>query len=295
MSARIAILTPDPGDEAFDGRWREVLEEDAAPLRRAGLTVEARSWAGSEDLAYFDLVLPLLTWGYHRAGPAWAAAVSGWQERGVRLQNPASVLRWNADKLYLGRLAGRGAPVVPTRYVERISDAALHDAAAAFGTDALVAKPQVSASAWQTIRWSPGAARDGGPDGAAMIQPFLPAILSEGEISLIYIAGAFTHAIRKRPQPGDFRVQPEFDSIITPHAPAPDELAAAQAILAAVDEALLYARIDLARDAAGRVLLMELELVEPDLYFQHDPESGGAFARAVAHAARLPFATAEAH
>jgi glutathione synthase/RimK-type ligase-like ATP-grasp enzyme len=294
MSARIAILTPDPGDEAFDGRWREVLEEDAAPLRRAGLTVEGRSWVDAAAFADFDLVLPLLTWGYHRAGPGWAAAVSLWEARGVRLQNPASVLRWNADKLYLGRLAARGAPVVPTRYVERVDEAALREAAAAFGTDALIAKPQISASAWQTIRWSPGTPLDGGPGGAAMIQPFLPAILGEGEISLIYVAGAFSHAIRKRPQPGDFRVQPEFDGIITPHAPAPDERAAAAAILAAVDEDLLYARIDVARDPAGRVLLMELELVEPDLYFQHDPQGGGAFAEAVARAARLPSPAAEA-
>jgi glutathione synthase/RimK-type ligase-like ATP-grasp enzyme len=294
MSARVAILTPDPGDEAFDGRWREVLEEDAAPLRRAGLTVEGRPWVDVAGFADFDLILPLLTWGYHRAGPGWAAAVSDWEARGMRLQNSASVLRWNADKLYLGRLAARGAPVVPTLYVERVDEAALRHAAAAFGTDALIAKPQISASAWQTIRWSPGAPLDGGPDGAAMIQPFLPDILGEGEISLIYIAGAFSHAIRKRPQPGDFRVQPEFDGIITPHAPAPDERAAAAAILAAVDEDLLYARIDVARDPVGQVLLMELELVEPDLYFQHDPQGGAAFAEAVARAASLPSPAAEA-
>lgn len=286
MSARIAILTPDPGDEGFDSRWRDVLKEDAAPLRRAGLTVEGRSWVDSADFAEFDLVLPLLTWGYHRAGAGWQAAVRDWEARGIRLQNPPSVLRWNADKLYLGRLAARGAPVVPTLYVEQVSAAALGEAADAFGTDALIAKPQVSASAWQTIRWSPGAPLDGGPDGAAMIQPFLPAIIDEGEISLIYIAGAFSHAIRKRPQPGDFRVQPEYDGIITAHAPAADELAAADAILAAVEEDLLYARIDVARDPAGRVLLMELELVEPDLYFQHDPHGGGAFADAVLHALR---------
>lgn len=286
MSARIAILTPDPGDESHDGRWREVFEEGAAPLRRAGLAVEARSWVGPADLAGFGLVLPLLAWGYHRAGPGWAAAVTDWESRGIPLQNPAGVLRWNADKLYLGRLAERGAPVVPTRYVEQVSEAALREAAAAFGTDKLIAKPRISASAWQTIRWSPGAPLDGGPDGAALIQPFLPAILDEGEISLIYIAGAFSHAIRKRPQPGDFRVQPEYDGIIAPHAPEADELAAAEAILAAVDEALLYARIDVARDRDRAPRLMELELVEPDLYFQHDPERGAAFADAVLAALR---------
>jgi hypothetical protein len=203
----------------------------------------------------------------------------------VRLRNPPDVLGWNVDKAYLGRLAARGAPVVPTRYVERVDEAALAAAAAAFGTEALIAKPQISASAWQTIRWSPGGSAADGPEGPAMIQPFLPAILDDGEISLVYIDGAYSHALRKRPRPGDFRVQPGHDGIITPHAAEADELAAAAAILAAVAEPLLYARIDLARDPAGAPLLMELELVEPDLYFQHDPAKGAAFAEAVARAA----------
>lgn len=285
MSARIAILTPDPGDEGFRTRWRDVFEQNEAPLRRAGLSVEGRAWVDSDDFAAFDLVLPLLTWGYHRAGAQWQEAVSDWEARGVRLRNPANVLRWNADKLYLGRLAARGAPVVPTRYVERLGEAALADAAAAFGTDRLIAKPQVSASAWQTIRWSAGASLDGGPAGPAMIQPYLPAIEAEGEISLIFFAGAFSHAIRKRPQPGDFRVQPEYDGIITPHDPPADELAAAMAALDAAGEDLLYARVDLVRDLGGRPVLMELELVEPDLYLQFSPSAGAAFAGAVAEAA----------
>ncbi|HYI48099.1 MAG TPA: hypothetical protein VEX35_06495 [Allosphingosinicella sp.] len=292
--ARVAILTPDREDRDFHSRWRDVFEEEAAVLRRAGLAVEDRAWTRSADFAAFDLILPLLTWGYCRAAPAWRAAVDGWAARGLPVLNPPHVLRWNVDKSYLGRLAERGAPVVPTLYVERASEQALRDAAAAFGTEALIAKPRVSASAWQTVRWSPGAALDGGPDGPAMIQPFLPAILDEGEISLIYAAGAFSHAIRKRPRPGDFRVQPEHAGIVTPHVPASDERAAADDILAAVDGDLLYARVDICRDAAGAPVLMELELVEPDLYFQHDPGKGAAFADAVARAARLPFATAEA-
>jgi hypothetical protein len=286
MSRRVAILTPDPADRDFRSRWRDVFAEEAAVLERAGLAVEGRAWTQSDDFHAFDLVLPLLTWGYCRAAPAWQAAVADWAARGVRLQNPAAVLAWNVDKTYLGRIAARGAPVVPTRYVDRVSEAELAEAAAAFGTEALIAKPQISASAWQTIRWSPGASLDGGPDGPAMIQPFLPAILDEGEISLVYIGGAYSHALRKRPRPGDFRVQPEHDGIITAHDASADERAAAEAILAAVEEPLLYARIDMTRDRAGAPQLMELELVEPDLYFEHDPARGAAFAAAVAKAAQ---------
>ena len=164
MSKRIAILTPDPADEGYRTRWREVLAEHAAPLARAGLEVEGRSWVDPAGFDDFALVLALLPWGYHRAGAQWRAAVTDWEARGIRLQNPANVLRWNADKLYLGRLAARGAPVVPTRYVDRIDEAALSEASAAFGPTTLIAKPQVSASAWQPIRWSPGSSLEGRPD-----------------------------------------------------------------------------------------------------------------------------------
>jgi len=287
MSNRVAVLTPDPLDRDFHSRWRDVFDMERAVLVRAGLAVEQRAWTRSDDFETFDLVLPLLTWGYCRAAPAWRTAVAGWAARGLSVQNPPGVLGWNVDKSYLGRLARRGAPVVPTRYVERLDEGALYEAAAAFGTDALIAKPQISASAWQTIRWSPGGSLDGGPEGPAMIQPFMPAILEEGEISLVYLGGAYSHAIRKRPSPGDFRVQPEHRGIITPHVPAPDERAAGEAILAAIDESLLYARIDMVRDVEGIMRLMELELVEPDLYLEHDPGGGRAFAEAVAQAVAI--------
>jgi glutathione synthase/RimK-type ligase-like ATP-grasp enzyme len=113
-----------------------------------------------------------------------------------------------------------------------------------------------------------------------MVQPYLPAIEETGEVSLLYFNGRFSHAINKRPQPGDFRVQPEFDGIITAYQPAPEELAAAERILGAVDEDLLYARIDLVRGLSGAPELIELELIEPDLYLGYDPGQGSAFAAA---------------
>lgn len=282
MIRRVAILTPDPEDEGYRTRWRDVWARAAAPLRKAGMEVDGPSWADGSDLSAYHLVMPLLVWGYHRAGAQWQRSVDGWEANGVPIHNPPSVLRWNADKLYLGALAERGAPVVPTRYVDRCTQDAMLEATEAYGTEGLIAKPQISASAWQTIRWSPGAPLAGAPTGEAMIQPYLPSIEQDGEVSLIYFAGAFSHAIRKRPQPGDFRVQPEYDGIITAHAPSADELEAAEAILSRVDEPLLYARVDLVRDLSGKPVLMELELVEPDLYLGFDGEAPQRFAQAVA-------------
>ena len=286
MSPRIAILTPDPGDDAFHTRWRDVLARYQTTLASAGLESVSVGWSDAEDLAGFDLVMPLLAWGYHRAVEHWTARTRALEAEGVRLRNSASVLRWNADKAYLGRLAERGAPGVPTIYTDRVTQEVLADAAAAFGTGALVAKPRISATAWQTIRWSPGSPLEGGPDGAALVQPYLPNIEESGEVSLIFFEGGFSHAIRKRPQPGDFRVQPEYDGIITAHEPAADEREAAQAALAAAGEDLLYARVDLVRGPDGKPVLMELELVEPDLYLGFDPAAGARFADAVGRAAR---------
>ena len=284
MGASVAILTPALHDVAFRSRWREVLERNVEPLRNAGLRVESRAWTKAPDLAAFDLVLPLLVWGYHRDQAAWLARTAAWEEQGVRLLNPPSVLRWNAEKSYLGRLAARGAPVVPTVYVDRISEAALRDAAAGFATERVVAKPLASSTAWRTIRW-PGDPIADGPEGPAMIQPYLPRIESDGEVSLLYFGGRYSHAVSKRPQPGEFRVQPEYDGIIAPHRPSPDEVQAAEAILAAVDEPLLYARVDLVRGLDGRPALIELEAIEPDLYLGYDSARGTAFADAVRAAA----------
>ena len=280
MNERVAILTPDAAGPSYQSRWREVFARMAAPLEAEGLWVEERSWTGAGDLAPFALVLPLLVWGYY-SSDGWSEQVARWDALGVRLRNPANVLRWNADKLYLRRLADRGATTVPTLYTEGITEEELAEAAAAFGTDRLVAKPRISAGAFQTIRWHEGASLDGAPAGAAMIQPYLPSIETDGEVSLIYLGGRFSHAIRKVPQPGDFRVQPEYDGIITPHAPEPDEFAAAEAALEAVEEPLLYARVDLVRDLGGKPALIELELVEPDLYLGHDSGAPARFAKAV--------------
>jgi glutathione synthase/RimK-type ligase-like ATP-grasp enzyme len=281
VRGRIAILTPDSESEGFRTRWPEVLEDNAAPLRAAGLAVEGRDWAAAEDLAGFDLVLPLLAWGYPFAPDQWLEATHRWEAQGARLDNPPAVLRWNMDKAYLGTLAARGAPVVPTRYVERITMEALDEAARDFGTDRVVAKPRISSSGWRTIRWSPGEPVEAGPEGSAMIQPYLPAIEAEGEVSLFYFGGRYSHSVSKRPRPGEFRVQPEFDGVIAAHAPAPDEREAAERVLAAVDQPLLYARVDLVRAANGDPRLIELELIEPDLYIGHAEDRGSAFANAV--------------
>lgn len=289
---RVAILTPDPADPSFTGRWSQVRDRMVGPLGAEGMSVESLAWI--EDparLKAFDLVLPLTTWGYHRAYDAWQAMTDAWAFEDIRIRNPAGVLRWNADKRYLGRLWEKGAPAIPTLFVDRFQDAHLEEAAARFGTERLIVKPQVSASAYKTLRLGPGDAVEDAPEGPAMLQPYLDAVEGEGELSLIFFQGELSHAIRKVAADGDFRVQPEWGGHISRYAPEADVLAAAQAVLAAVDEDLLYARVDMVRDGDGRPLLMELELIEPDLYLDFDPERGAGFAAAARRAAEA-FASA---
>lgn len=278
---RVAVLTPDPADPSFHGRWREVFDRMARPLAAEGVEAVDVSWTADEDLSAFPLVLPMTVWGYHRAHDFWLARCEAWEVNRVPILNPASVLRWNSDKGYLGRLWDLGAPAIPTVYVDRPTAADVAHAAERFGADRLVVKPTVSAGAYRTILVSPGDRLEDGPQGPALIQPFLPAVGKDGEVSLIFFDGRFSHAVRKVAKAGDFRVQPEYDSTVMAHAPAEDELDAAEAILNAVEERLLYARVDLVRDRQGRPALIELEAIEPDLYLGYDPEAAARFARAV--------------
>jgi glutathione synthase/RimK-type ligase-like ATP-grasp enzyme len=291
--SRVAILTPDPADAV---KWSELpgalFAQMTAPLAGAGLEACPEPWTRVEPeaLAAYDLVLPLLIWGYHFDIACFRAAVGRWAEAGVRLRNPAPVLMWNCDKRYLGVLAGNGAPTIPTLFVDQLRPADLERAADAFRTETLVVKPQVSGGAWQTLRLAPGEPLAGAPEGPAMIQPFLPAIGDEGELSLFYFDRRFSHAVRKRPGAGDFRVQVQFGGVNEACDPPAEAIAAAEAALAAVEEPLLYARVDLIRGLDGRFALIEIELIEPDLFLAYDRRAPERFAAAVRAAAEAAFA-----
>lgn len=286
----IAILTPDPSDHTYAALWPKVLHRLQQALAIAGVPAEPTAWTDHVDdasgLQRFPLVLPLISWGYHTDHARWLRACHAWEASDIALANPASVLAWNSDKRYLGTFAERGVAMPATHWTDRVSAGVVEEAFDAFDADQLIVKPTVSGGAWKTLRLrrdEPLAGRlDDAPPGAAMIQPYLPTIETEGETSLLFFGGTFSHAVNKRPVPGEFRIQEQFGGVYTPLAePPPGALALARQALAAVDEPLLYARIDTVPDAHGRWLLMEAELIEPDFYLGADPGRGAAFARAV--------------
>jgi len=282
---QIAVLTPDPSDRSYIGRWPEVLERLKATLESTGATVSPTPWTDhveeASGLADYDLILPVIAWGYHRDHARWLKACATWGQAGLPVANPAQVLRWNSDKAYLARLADKGVPIPPTRWTDGVTQDQVDAAFAETGAPMLIVKPTVSAGAFRTLRLAPGQILTEAPEGAAMIQPYLKSIETEGETSLLFFGGRFSHAVNKRPVPGDFRIQMQFGGLYATVTPDAAAMALAQQVLETIDEPLLYARIDLARDEAGAWVLMEAELIEPDFYLDHDPQNGAGFAEAV--------------
>lgn len=285
----ICILTPDNADlERYDD-WRDQAVLIEPLLARHGITVTWRAWTDTRT-PDFDLVLPLMAWGYHRNLQCWQSQLARWQ--GNRFMNPLSVLRWNTDKRYLLELEDKGVAIVPTRFHERLDDEALAQARRAFETSDLVIKPPVSGGSDGT--WL---LRDGAPcpaeaaGHAMMVQPMMPSIATEGEYSLFHLAGHFAHAIIKQPAPGDFRVQGQFGG----RSIAVDPPAAARQLaidtLNAIGEDVLYARVDMVGDGRGGYALMEIEMIEPWLSLDRTADGGEAFASAIAAACRASSAS----
>ncbi|MET4684135.1 ATP-grasp domain-containing protein [Brevundimonas faecalis] len=288
----VAVLTPDPADPSYIALWPGVLDRLSNALAGAGITARPTPWTDHVESAHgltaFPLVLPLIAWGYHRDHENWMQACATWADAGAPLANPAEVLSWNSDKRYLARLAEKGVAIPPTIWSDHVDAGVVEAAFAATGARQLVVKPTVSGGAWRTLRVSAGDRLEEvlteAPVGGAMIQPFLPGVVTEGETSLLFFGGELSHVVNKRPgHAEEFRIQVQYGGQYQRLDRAPEgALALAERTLAAIDEDLLYARIDVAPDPDGNWVLMEAELIEPDFYLDAAPEAGARFGRAVA-------------
>lgn len=275
---RAAILVPAPD---YPEDWDWAYEVEAGVLLRAGFSVEARDWTDPGDLTGFDLVMPLVAWGYHQDAPRWHALLDRLEREAVPTLNPVPLLRWNSDKRYLAELGARDVATIPTRLVEVLDEAAIAEARVEFG-DRLVIKPPVSASAYGTHLLGPNDPLPTDALGQEMlVQPFLRAVAVEGEYSIMLFDGNFSHSIVKRPKAGDYRVQPHLGGTELPCERPADAIDLAHAALAAAPAKATYARVDMVRDNDGNLAIIELELIEPALWLQHAPDGGESFAAAV--------------
>jgi glutathione synthase/RimK-type ligase-like ATP-grasp enzyme len=286
---RIALVTYDPGPQPSRDTDLPVL---ADALTAAGADARAVAWDDPDaDWAGFDLAVLRSTWDY-----SWRAAeFSAWLERCAgltRLVNPLGVVRWNTDKRYLGELAGAGVPTVPTRYLAPGDPADLPE-----GHDYVI-KPTSGAGARFAARYAPGdhamAVRHlehlYAEGFTAMLQPYVRGIETGGERALQFFGGRLLHASRKgavlapgTPYDADKVAHPDLE----PWEPTPAELTVAERALAAVPDpsGLLYARVDLVDGDDGTPRLMELELVEPNLFLWLHPGSVPRVVEAVLAAA----------
>ena len=276
---RVAILVPTPD---YHEMWQPAFARKAAALAAAGLAVESRIWADPGDLAAFDLILPLFAWGYQRDVAAWYALLDRLEGARLPVVNPVPVLRWNSDKAYLADLGAKGVTVVPTADVAALDESRLAEARAALGAEVVVIKPAISGGADGTHRIAPGAPIPKDAIGRRrLVQPLMPGISTEGEYSLFFFDGRFSHAIVKRPAAGDFRVQTQFGGREEAWEASEAALGLAVAALAAAPLPPVYARVDMVGDAAGKLHIMELELIEPSLFLNFAPDRGAAFGRAI--------------
>lgn len=265
----------------------DITESDrlyAEALERRGCRVVAAPWDGArEAFAGADAVVLRSTWGYYRALDAfrdWTEATAA----ATRLFNPISLVRWNLRKDYVGKLAAAGIRV-PQSHIVACEAQAIDKVMADAGWERAVVKPASGASGYSvelvtraTLIEQVAGLSDEARAAGVVVQEFLPEI-AEGELSLVYFDGIFSHAIRKRPPQGEFRSNARYGAARNAETPTFEVTEQGTACLHALPERPLYARVDgVVRE--GRLIVIEVEVLEPALFMEFDPPSAERFAEA---------------
>ncbi|MBL0922501.1 MAG: hypothetical protein IBJ10_10290 [Phycisphaerales bacterium] len=299
MPPRVALATSAnlPDLIADEGPLREAL-------RAAGIDAVPAVWSDpTVDWSAFDACIVRTPWDYTTQREAFLAWAERTESR-MPLFNSAATLRWNTDKRYLHGLAREGVRIVPFQIFERGGAMDLGAALSTTGWDRAVIKPVVGATARRQIRVhaldKPDLAaaqahlNDALIDEDMIVQPYVQSVTEEGEASLVYFGGAFSHALRKRPKRGDYRVQMDWGGTYERLHASAAQKAEADRVLDAIGPAmlaageapeaapLLYARVDLL-DWEGAPAVIELEVVEPQLFFTQ-AENPGLAGRMMAEA-----------
>lgn len=271
-------------------KWPDLYESDqliADALHALGHQVQAARWQDAfRRFAEADRIILRAHWDYHYALPAFQQWLDQLEAAALPVYNPPELVRWNLEKRYLLELQAQGV-VIPTTVVlaAGADPAAIY---AAQGWSQAVIKPVAGASGHLVERVNRDAlgawgtqVRTQRPQSEWLLQEFLPEIQQSGEVSLIFLGGEFSHAIVKRPDAGEFRINSQYKGQIARVQPAPRILAQAQQVLACLPETPLYARVDGIVIEDGTFCLIELELNEPGLYFLYAPERAVVFAELI--------------
>lgn len=266
--------------------WSIDADLGIPPLETRGWTVDWVPWR-SPDVAWgdYEAVYIGVPWDYPEDVTHFLDVLERVDRSRAVLVNDLALVRWSLSKTYLRDLESRGADIVPSLWYDGMQAGDIAGSFDRLQAGQLIVKPVVSTNATDTFLLARDAYDEAGLleifDGRAFVaQPFIENIRSEGEYSLFYFANAFSHAIRKMPGTGDFRVQEEHGAEIRATDPEPALVACADHVLRLVEPMPVYARADFVRGPDGRFLLMELELIEPSMYLRMNPEAPRRFAEA---------------
>ena len=287
LSSNVHPNHPDSGHYSVE--FTREFEAIEAPCRQAGFKLDPVIWDDPNlNPSDYEAIIVGPTWDYPLKQDLFLESLDRFAQV-CPVFNPPKLVRWNLDKYYLQDLCERDVKTVPTLWADNADEATLLAAFDDLKSDTLVVKPRIGAGAWRQAKIKRGEALPAAadlPPAQCMIQPFLPAIATEGEYTYLFFGGEFSHALVKRPKAGDYRVQGEYGGIETKIEPSEADLAVAKK---ALDEAsahlelssILYARVDLARGLDGDLALMELEMIEPYYYPLEGPGMGEIYARAL--------------
>lgn len=279
MKIALATCAELPGWEVDD---QPLIES----LQSKGATVAFPIWNDAHvNWEQFDITVIRTTWDYHLKKNEFVA----WCNSVPRLFNNAAIVSWNTHKSYLRELSKQGVAIAPTVWIdtgEKIDAARTMEQ---FKTDRGFIKPQVGACASDTLRFTLDNVKeaqvflDSQLHQDMMMQPYIASVETEGELSAIFIDGTLSHGVQKIPVAGDYRVQDDFGASDMPYTFTKSEVREMNKTLLAVPDnaSLLYARFDYLRSDEGTLLLNELELVEPSLFFRHSEESASLLADAI--------------
>ena len=256
----------------------------ADALSAFGVVVTPIPWTELDPYAVLDSPPILLrsTWDYHRLPTMFRSWLQALTDSGRATWNPPEVATGNVDKIYLKSLEADGIAIPKTRWIDSLDSEAITAIMSEQRWSSAVLKPRIAATAYGTFIVERGTALsddDLAPARAsgALLQEVVPEVVERGEVSLVYFGGVFSHAVLKRAKEGEFRVQQDFGGRVEPTTPSATLLQFADRVMARVPPTCLYARVDAVESDRGP-LLMELELIEPELYFLFVPEAANRLA-----------------
>ncbi len=293
--AEIALLTDHryTAETADEDDWyfKNILYEDELlqnALREHGITSIRVDWADPDvDWSNFQCAVFRTTWDYFDR----ISEFRPWLEKAssqTRLYNKPSLIWWNLDKHYLADLEKKGIPIVPSLFFETGSTINLKNLLDETGWDEAVIKPCVSGAARHTYRINKNNAGDFQEkvqsllaEESFILQPFISNVMDSGEDTLVIIDGQYTHAVRKLPKKGDFRVQDDHGGTVHSYQPTKEQIELAEKAMAACPSAPVYGRVDMVKDENKNWAVMELELIEPELWLRENPDAAKQFGRAI--------------